>query len=258
MPSPEPLATADGDYVIEHDGGWWRLYEWVDGEVPDRGDVNATNWLAEQMGRIHSLDWNGSAHEATDVVPFYHWIDVDWPALADAAESAEVTWASTLRRLLPRLCDLTDLVNGAPTGEQIWCHQDLKNTNVVRAVVGHGNAAADRPAHWLVDWDNVGPLAPWRELGSLLLRHASNEHTVRQIIESYRSTGGPAQIHGPESFATGLAIHLNFLHGQATSAMNEELPDPHRHFAATQVHSLLESVPDLPALEQAVQPTRRY
>ncbi|TCM40197.1 hypothetical protein [Kribbella sp. VKM Ac-2568] len=24
VPSPEPI---DGDYMIDHDGGWWRLYE---------------------------------------------------------------------------------------------------------------------------------------------------------------------------------------------------------------------------------------
>ncbi|MFC5267502.1 hypothetical protein ACFPJ1_35760 [Kribbella qitaiheensis] len=113
----EPIAMADGDYVIEHDGGWCRLYEWVDGEVPDRADVSATDWLAAQMGRIHSLDWNGSAHVEPDVVPFYHRVDLDWPALVDAAERAEVSWASTLRWLVPRLCELTDLVNGAPTGE---------------------------------------------------------------------------------------------------------------------------------------------
>lgn len=53
-------------------------------------------------------------------MPCYHRVDVDWPALVDAAERAEVGWASTLRWLVPRLCELTDLVNGAPTGEQIW------------------------------------------------------------------------------------------------------------------------------------------
>jgi hypothetical protein len=61
---------------------------------------------------------------------------------------------------------------------------------------------------------------------------------------------------GPESFATGLAIALNFLHGQANSSMNEELDDAHRRFAAAQVPPLLESIPDLASLEQAAQRTR--
>jgi hypothetical protein len=47
-----------------------------------------------------------------------------------------------------------------------------------------------------------------------------------QIVDAYRSTGGTVRIDGLESFATGLAIVLNFFHGQANSAMNEELDDP--------------------------------
>ena len=38
--------------------------------------------------------------------------------------------------------------------------------------------------------------------------------------------------------------------------MNEDLDDSHRRYAAVQVPPLLESLPDLPSLEQAVQPTR--
>lgn len=254
VPSPEPIATTDGDYVISHDSGRWRLYEWVDGEVPDRGDVSATCWLAAQMGRIHSLDWNGSAHAEPDVVPFYHRVDVDWPALVDVAERAEVGWASTLRGLVPRLNELTELVNGAPTGKQVWCHRDLKNTNVLRTLNGKGDASG-RPAHWLVDWDNVGLLTPSRELGSVLLRHIANENSVRQIVAAYRSSGGTARIDGPESFATGLAIALNFLHGQANAAMNKDLDDTHRQFAAAQLPPLLKSIPALTSLEQAVPPT---
>ncbi|TCN35747.1 hypothetical protein EV644_1142 [Kribbella orskensis] len=79
---------------------------------------------------------------------------------------------------------------------------------------------------------------------------------MRQIVDAYRSTDGTARIGGPECFATGLAIALNFLHGQANSAMNEDLDDSHRRFAAGEVPPLLESLPDLTSLEQAIQPTR--
>ncbi|TCM44516.1 hypothetical protein [Kribbella sp. VKM Ac-2568] len=59
----------------------------------------------------------------------------------------------------------------------------------------------------------------------MLLPHA-NENNVRQIVDAYRSTGGTARIDGPESFGTGLAIALNFLHGQANSSMNEDRTTP--------------------------------
>lgn len=90
----------------------------------------------------------------------------------------------------------------------------------------------------------------------MLLRHVANENSVRQIVDAYRSTGGTARIDGPESFATGLAIAVNFLHGQANSAMNEEVDDAHRRFAAAQVPPLLESIPTLTSLERGIQPTR--
>ena len=100
------------------------------------------------------------------------------------------------------------------------------------------------------DWDNVGLLTPRRVLGSVLLRHVANENSMRQIVDAYRSTGCTARLNGPESFAIGLAIALNFLHGQANPSMNEDLDDSHRRYVAGQVPPLLES------LEQAVQPTR--
>ncbi|MEV6413969.1 phosphotransferase [Kribbella sp. NPDC051718] len=164
VPSPTPLPAVDGEYVVRLGGGWWRLYEWVDGDVPDEWDVDATSWLAEQMALIHALDWPGGTGE---VVPWYHRVDVDWPSLFDAAEAAQVGWAAALTKLHPRLDELTTLVNAAPIGDQVWCHRDLKNTNVLRS--------ADRT--YLVDWDNVGTLAPWRELGALLMHHLPTPRT---------------------------------------------------------------------------------
>ncbi|TCM44517.1 hypothetical protein [Kribbella sp. VKM Ac-2568] len=73
------------------------VWSMSDSEQLSTLDAVHADWLAAQMGRIHSLDWHGSAHEATDVVPFYHRVDVGWPALVDVAERGEVSWASTLR-----------------------------------------------------------------------------------------------------------------------------------------------------------------
>jgi phosphotransferase family enzyme len=236
--SPAPLAAVDGEYVVQVGGGWWRLYEWVDGVVPDRQDAEAAAWLAAQMGLIHALDWSGGTAE---IVPWYHRVEVDWPSLVRAAETAEVDWATPLRGLQPRLAELTAFVNETPAGDQVWCHRDLKNTNVLRS--------ADHT--WLVDWDNVGSLAPWRELGAMLLDHLNHPHALRRIITAYRSAGGPADVDGPTTFATGLAIHLNFLHGQATATLDTALADNHRTFAERQVTGLLTSLPSLNQLEEA-------
>jgi hypothetical protein len=241
--SPAPLAAVDGEYVVRLGGGWWRLYEWVEGDVPDQCDAEVAAWLAGQMGVIHALDWSG---DTTEVVPWYHRVDVDWPALALAAKQARAEWAEGLDQLQPRLAELTSIVNTAPIGEQVWCHRDLKNSNVLRS--GRGN--------WLVDWDNAGRLAPYRELGALLMRHLTSPGDLRRIVNAYRAADGQGEIDGPAGFATGLAISLNFLHGQASASMDENLAEQHRTYADRQVVDLLNSLPTLEALDRAAEVVR--
>jgi hypothetical protein len=243
--SPQPLVGVEGEYVVRRDGGWWRLFEWADGEVPDRWDVEVSCWVATQMAAIHRPDWQGGEAETE---PWYHRVDVDWAALLEVAERAKVDWARELHDLRPRLAQLTAVGNAVPVGRQVWCHRDLGNANVLRSTVAGGN--------WLVDWDNVGPLSPERELGALLMLQVDRPDNVRRVAGAYREAGGPAEIDGPGGFATGLAIWLNFLHGQGTAALDTELADQHRQFADRQVRSLLGSLPQLTILEQAVRAVR--
>jgi hypothetical protein len=109
----------------------------------------------------------------------------------------------------------------------------------------------------LVDWDNVGPLAPQREFGALLTRHLDNPANLRRVVTAYRAAGGPAAIDSPAGFATGLAISLNFLHGQANATLDPNLAAHHRHFAHNQVTAVLNSLPTLERLEQAAHALHR-
>ncbi|WP_425830863.1 phosphotransferase enzyme family protein [Kribbella sp. DT2] len=224
--SPDPLTTPSGLYVA--DG--WRLYEWVDGVVPPRDDLDAMAWLAEQMAAIHNAGWtDGPTHD------FYHRVDVDWPALA--ARAPEVTAS------VPRLIELTDLVNSASLGERVLCHRDLTPSNML--------IGADGP--YLVDWDNVGTLPPAQELGFLLINQLTDEHAVRRIVSAYSKAGGPGRITGPDGFATGLAIMLNYLDVQTNDALDPDLADEHRAFAASQIAGQLASLPAPGVLERAAQ-----
>ncbi|WP_328323739.1 phosphotransferase [Kribbella sp. NBC_00382] len=238
VPSPAPLAAANGKYVVRLGSRWWRLYEWADGVAPGPQDAEATAWLAAQMGVIHAIDWPGGS---TEVVPWYHRVDVDWPALVLEAKHARVEWAERLDQLQPRLAELNSIVNTTPIGDQVWCHRDLRNSNVLRS----------GPNTLLVDWDNAGQLAPHRELGALLMPYLHSPADLRQIADAYRTAGGPGRIDDPSGFATGLAISLNFLHGQASAAMDDAVAEQHRTFAAQQVVDLLDTLPTLELLEQA-------
>jgi hypothetical protein len=221
--SPEPLTTPAGSYVAEG----WRLYEWVDGTVP--GD-EAMVWLAEQAATMHKVGWTDGPMEPQD---FYHRVDVDWPALAEREPAVAPA--------VPRLVELTELVNAAPVDDLILCHRDLNPSNVL--------LGADGP--WLVDWDNVGPMSATQELSFLLIDHLTDQHAVRRIVAAYRSAGGPGSITGPEGFATGLAIMLNYLHVQVNDSLDPELALEHREFARSQIAQQIRSVPAPGVLERA-------
>jgi Ser/Thr protein kinase RdoA (MazF antagonist) len=132
VPSPEPIASTAGKYVVSDGTRSWRVYDWIDGTVPDRKDVAVTAWLAAQMGAIHSLGWT-------------------------------------------------------PGDGNSGCHRDLKNTNVLLGL----------ESSWLVDWDNVGPMTPWRELGHLLMHHLDSETNLRQITSAYRGRAVPRRSKAP-------------------------------------------------------------
>ncbi|WP_077016226.1 phosphotransferase [Kribbella sp. ALI-6-A] len=221
--SPEPLTTPAGAYVA--DG--WRLYEWVDGTVP--GD-ESLGWLAEQAATMHKVAWTEGPLEPQD---FYCRVHVDWPALAEREPAVAPA--------VPRLVELTELVNAAPVDNLIWCHRDLAPSNVL--------IGADGPC--LVDWDNVGPMSATQELSFLLINHLTDEHAVRRIVAAYRSAGGPGLITEPEGFAAGLAIMLNYLHVQVNDSLDPELAAEHREFARSQIVQQIRSVPAPGVLERA-------
>jgi Ser/Thr protein kinase RdoA (MazF antagonist) len=244
VPSPEPVTTPAGGHVADCNGTTWRLYRWADGVVPSHSDVDVTVWVAGQMGAMHSLDWQTGDHQPE---PWYHRVDVEWDELAGRAAAAGVDWAGELGRLVPLCAELTSLVNSAPIGDMVWCHRDLTNTNVLRSAAGRV----------LVDWDNAGPMAPWRELGAVLVNHVGAEGNLRRIVDAYRAADGPGEIAGPEGFATGLAILLNHLNGQVSAALDTALAPEHREYAVTSVLGLLRAMPEVGTLERAGQVVRR-
>ncbi|NEE03428.1 phosphotransferase enzyme family protein [Phytoactinopolyspora halotolerans] len=241
VPSPTPLATPDGDYLVtDMSGRVWRLYEWVDGRVPELSDEDTVRWLAAQIGHIHALGITPPA--GVEPHPFYQRVDVDWESLAGDAAASGTGWAPDLEAKLDQLVELSDLVNTAPDDEPVMCHRDPKATNVLQDAAGR---------RWLVDWDNSGPMDPARELGLLLMHHLNDVDALRSISATYREHGGVPTLHDAHAFATGLAVWLNFLYGQARVVLDADTTDDDRRFAEPRVTGLLHTMPTLAQLERA-------
>lgn len=235
---PRPIQDSAGGYAVRYPetGRLWRLYEWVDGTVPNHRDEPTVVWLAEQIGRIHGL----GLEAGPGALPFYHRVDVDWPQVA--ADAAQVSWAANLAAMVDRLTTLSELVNATPVGEMLMCHRDVKATNVI----------ADRSGgRWLVDWDNAGAMAPWREVGLLLMHHLADPDALARIGAAYRRSGGVELPVGVGLFATGLAVWLNFLDGQARAAIDPATGADHRRYAEEKVTGLLTVMPPVDRLERA-------
>jgi aminoglycoside phosphotransferase (APT) family kinase protein len=248
IPVPEPVADRDGRFLVtlpsELGGGLVRLNSWVDGTAP-RADfvpgVHAAQ-LGTLLGRLHA-----AAPETDDPVgPWYRTVpDVAvWADLVDRGRGEP--WHE---RLVSRLVDvdqLCDLVRGAPdmTAPFAVGHRDLHPDNVLVTTAG-GLVP--------VDWEDVGPMVPDRELAKVLVQwHVDGAEVdasaVRRTLVAYRTAGGTGAVRGLDSFVMLLSGELNFLARQAETALDPATPDAHRVHAVAEVQECLLWLPPVSTL----------
>jgi len=246
VPSPTTERSAAGAALAVHpqSGLVWQVQRWVPGRVPDRDDVPTAVWLAQQMATIHGLPQR-CGDDAVD--EWYTAVRHNWQQLGGDASRGGVPWAAGLAERAADFEALAALVNSVGIGEPVYCHRDLQANNTLLDDVGR---------RWLLDWDNCGPQETWRELGTVLLHHVGDDAAVARIAGAYREEGGDDWPETPQLFATGLAVWLNFLHGQALLALDEDADPAHRAFAADKVSALVPGVPSMQALDCAATATR--
>lgn len=239
--SPTSLRTGTGTLLHQPDPQQpaWRVFAWADGVIPSASDADAALWLAEQAGRCHSLAHRDPGDPGV-VQDWYLRIDVDWHQLAAQAVGSGATWAPLLVDRLPDFTEFGALTNATPSGDPVTCHRDLKIANML-----------DSPTsgRCLVDWDNMGPLAPWRELGTVLLYWWDRPDLLRRMLTAYHSHGDPDHPTGTSLFASGLAQWLNFTALQARLLLDPRTPPEHRNFAAAALPPLLTGLPTPGQLE---------
>jgi Ser/Thr protein kinase RdoA (MazF antagonist) len=232
--APVNVPTVSGDPVLTLSTRTQvRLYSWVEGT--DLADAAARRaaapWLGETLARLHALRMPADR----PVDPWYERVptEADWLALGRPAVAPHAE----------RIAALSALVHPAPRDSLVLCHLDLAPVNVLRTDAGRV----------LLDWDDVGPAAADRELASALLRWFPDDRAaVARTLAAYRAHGGPARLNGG-SVAMRVATGLNFVHAQASVALDTALPEADREFGARALAAELASLPDEAAMRELLE-----
>jgi thiamine kinase-like enzyme len=170
----------------------------------------------------------------------------DWEPLVTAATRAARSWASRLAAAVDGLAALDALLSPSDPASMRVCHRDLHP----------GNVLADRSGQLVVvDWDDLGPAEPARELARTLVAcfHDGDPDltSMRRAHRSYLEAGGPARLRSSADFTMLIASHLNFLHLQVRVALDPTALPRDRIWAEHEIDEGLRTLPT-PALTTAV------
>lgn len=250
LPASHP--DREGRHLLAAPGGTWlRLYDWVDLRPVELAAQATPRELGALLARLHRCapaaavePGGGPPDPWYDHVPAAH----EW---AEACASG-AAWAARLADRLTSLPELCAAVAPADPAELIICHRDLHPENVLADPTG---------ALVVVDWDNLGPAEPGRELARALFDWFCDSSTVdldaaRGMYEAYAREGGPGRLRGPADFSMLLASRLNFLLVQARVAIDPGAERRHREWAEREIDEALRILPTPQQLADVLDLTR--
>ncbi|MFC5823922.1 phosphotransferase enzyme family protein [Nonomuraea insulae] len=226
----------EGRYLVETPGGaWLRLYDWIDMRPVELTAKDTPGELGALLARLHRCAPPAVAEPGGGAPdPWYHRA----PAPREWPDAEGMTWAGRLAEQLAVVPELRAAVVPADPGELIVCHRDLHPENVL---AGPGGALV------VVDWDNLGPAAPGRELAQALFDWfcdpVADLEAMRAMYEAYVSAGGPGRIAGLADFSMLVASRLNFLLVQTRVAVDPRAEPRHRAWAEREIDEVLRIMP---------------
>lgn len=243
--APRLLPDREGAYVTRLGGSHVKLYDWVDGTEADPCDPEILRWCGRTLALLHRAG-EGASETPDD---WYETCpaEADWAALYTESRQAGVPWADELGRFLDtRMPALARHVTRSGPDGVVLSHLDMQPQNVLVGPAG--------PT--LVDWDNAGPVAADRELARAVYfwagRNDFSAASARLLVRAYRDAGGPAVVDGLDAFSMLFATELNFVRVQAECAIDPNVTEAQREFAAVKVVDRLAVLPDPVAVARLV------
>lgn len=250
LPASHP--DRGGRHLLTTPGGTWlRLFDWVDLRPVELTTQATPHELGTLLARLHRCGpaaavepGGGPPDPWYDRVPARH----EWRQAA----ASDAAWAARLADRLTTLPELCAAITPADPARLIACHRDLHPDNVLADPAG---------ALVVVDWDNLGPAAPGRELARALFDWFCNGSTadldaMRGMYQAYLREGGPGRITEPSDFSMLLACRLNFLLVQARVALDPRAERRHREWAEREIDEALRILPTPRQLADALEATR--
>jgi Ser/Thr protein kinase RdoA (MazF antagonist) len=231
-------------------GTWLRLYDWVDLRPVNLTAPATPGELGELFARLHRCV--PAKRVEPDGGPPDRWYD-RVPAASEWAEVAETgtVWAERLAYRLATLPELCATVRPVDPAALILCHRDLHPENILADPDG---------ALVIVDWDNLGPAAPGREIAQALFDWFSDGATdldaVREMYGTYVHDGCPGRVTAPADFSMLLATRLNFLRLQTGIAIDTRAERRDREWAEREIDEALPILPTPQQLTDVLELTR--